>query len=118
MPKAVATVSALDQATLTHGLRGQPPTPYSPAARGTVVHQPPKLRERLYKELETNVSLRVPAETEAPKKDTYLVSGRGRTAPGDPHRDDAARRLRASVARPEVLVHQWTKANAWSHSRV
>jgi len=47
-----------------------------------------KLRERLLSEVRNNVALRV-VETESP--DTFLVSGRGRTPPGDPYRDNAAR---------------------------
>ena len=50
-----------------------------------------KLRERLFKELESNVSLRV-QETDQP--DTFIVSGRGELHLAILDRNDAARRLR------------------------
>ena len=49
-----------------------------------------QLRARLYKELETNLSLRV-QDTDSP--DTYMVKGQRRTAPGNPDRNDAPGRL-------------------------
>ena len=70
MPKAVATIR-VDEPTLQMAF-GVNTSPL--AGREGQFSTSRKLRERLFKELETNVSLRV-VESESP--DTFLVSGRG-----------------------------------------
>src|SRR5579871_1556254 len=62
-----------------------------------------KLRERLFKELETNVSLRV-AETESP--DTFLVSGRGELHLAILIETMRREGYELQVAQPEVIYHQ------------
>lgn len=62
-----------------------------------------KLRERLYKELETNVSLRVD-ETESP--DVYLVSGRGELHLAILIETMRREGYELQVAQPEVIFHE------------
>jgi GTP-binding protein len=62
-----------------------------------------KLRERLFKELETNVSLRV-EETESP--DTYLVSGRGELHLAILIETMRREGYEFQVAQPEVIYHE------------
>ncbi|HZP81345.1 MAG TPA: translational GTPase TypA [Chthonomonadaceae bacterium] len=62
-----------------------------------------KLRERLFKELETNVSLRV-EETESP--DIYLVSGRGELHLAILIETMRREGYEFQVAQPEVIYHE------------
>ncbi|HLV80575.1 MAG TPA: translational GTPase TypA [Chthonomonadaceae bacterium] len=62
-----------------------------------------KLRERLFKELETNVSLRV-EETESP--DTFLVSGRGELHLAILIETMRREGYELQVSQPEVIFHQ------------
>lgn len=62
-----------------------------------------KLRERLFKELETNVSLRV-EETESP--DTFLVSGRGELHLAILIETMRREGYELQVAQPEVIYHE------------
>ena len=50
------------------------------------------IRERLFKEAERNIAIRV---EESEDKDSFIVSGRGELQLAYPHREHAARRLRA-----------------------
>ena len=62
-----------------------------------------KLRERLFKELETNVSLRV-EETESP--DTFLVSGRGELHLAILIETMRREGYELQVSQPEVIFHE------------
>jgi len=60
------------------------------------------LRERLQKELLTNVSLRI-TDSETT---TYPRTGARRIAARDPDRDHAPRRLRVDGGKPEIVVRE------------
>ena len=74
-----------------------------------------QLRDRLYRELERNVALRV-EDTDSP--DTYTVSGPRRAAPRHPDGDDAARGVRVPGVAP-AGHHQAGRrtASGWSRTR-
>jgi GTP-binding protein len=99
MPKAVATVR-VDEPTLRMAF-GVNTSPL--AGREGQWSTSRKLRERLFKELETNVSLRV-AETETP--DTYLVSGRGELHLAILIETMRREGYELQVAQPEVIYHE------------
>ncbi len=99
MPIAVATVR-VDEPTLRMAF-GVNTSPL--AGREGTWSTSRKLRERLYKELETNVSLRV-EETESP--DTYMVSGRGELHLAILIETMRREGYELQVAQPEVIFHQ------------
>jgi len=99
MPKAVASVR-VDEPTLRMAF-GVNTSPL--AGREGQWSTSRKLRERLFKELETNVSLRV-AETESP--DTFLVSGRGELHLAILIETMRREGYELQVAQPEVIFHQ------------
>ncbi|HLJ57694.1 MAG TPA: translational GTPase TypA [Chthonomonadaceae bacterium] len=99
MPKAVATVR-VDEPTLrmAFGVNTSPLT-----GREGQYSTSRKIRERLFKELETNVSLRV-EETES--ADTFLVSGRGELHLAILIETMRREGYELQVAQPEVIFHQ------------
>jgi GTP-binding protein len=99
MPKAVATVR-VDEPTLQmqFGVNTSPL-----AGREGTWGTSRKIRERLFKELETNVSLRV-KETDSP--DTFLVSGRGELHLAILIETMRREGYELQVAQPEVIFHQ------------
>ena len=99
MPKAVATVR-VDEPTLrmAFGVNTSPLT-----GREGQYSTSRKIRERLFKELETNVSLRV-EETE--NADTFLVSGRGELHLAILIETMRREGYELQVAQPEVIYHQ------------
>jgi GTP-binding protein len=99
MPKAVATVR-VDEPTLQMAF-GVNTSPL--AGREGTYSTSRKLRERLYKELETNISLRV-KDTESP--DTLLVSGRGELHLAILIETMRREGYELQVAQPEVIYHQ------------
>ncbi len=104
MPKAVATV-LVDEPTLQmqFGVNTSPL-----AGREGTYSTSRKLRERLFKELETNIALRV-AETES--ADTYLVSGRGELHLAILIETMRREGYELQVAQPEVIYHQDEKGH-------
>jgi GTP-binding protein len=99
MPKAVATVR-VDEPTLRMAF-GVNTSPL--AGREGQWSTSRKLRERLFKELETNVSLRV-VETDTP--DTFLVSGRGELHLAILIETMRREGYELQVAQPQVIFHQ------------
>lgn len=99
MPKAVATVR-VDEPTLRMAF-GVNTSPLS--GREGTWSTSRKLRERLFKELETNVSLRV-EETESP--DTFLVSGRGELHLAILIETMRREGYEMQVSQPEVIFHE------------
>ena len=99
MPRAVATVR-VDEPTLQMAF-GVNTSPLS--GREGTWSTSRKLRERLFKELETNVSLRV-IESESP--DTFLVSGRGELHLAILIETMRREGYELQVSQPEVIFHQ------------
>jgi GTP-binding protein len=99
MPKAVPSVR-VDEPTLRMAF-GVNTSPL--AGREGQFSTSRKLRERLFRELETNVSLRV-EETDSP--DTYLVSGRGELHLAILIETMRREGYELQVAQPEVIFHQ------------
>jgi GTP-binding protein len=99
MPKAVMTVR-VDEPTLQmqFGVNTSPL-----AGREGTWGTSRKLRERLFKELETNISLRV-KDTDSP--DTFLVSGRGELHLAILIETMRREGYEMQVAQPEVIFHQ------------
>ena len=71
-----------------------------------------KLRDRLFKELETDVSLRVD-ETDSP--DAYIVSGRGELHLSILIENMRREGYELQVSKPEVIVRK-SMASKWSRS--
>lgn len=104
MPKAVPTVN-VDEPTLQMAF-GVNTSPL--AGREGTYSTSRKLRERLFKELETNISLRV-NETDSP--DTFLVSGRGELHLAILIETMRREGYELQVAQPEVIFHQDEKGH-------
>jgi len=103
-PKAITTVS-VDEPTLQmqFGVNTSPL-----AGREGTFSTSRKIRERLFKELETNIALRV-KETES--ADTFLVSGRGELHLAILIETMRREGYELQVAQPEVIFHQDEKGN-------
>jgi GTP-binding protein len=99
MPKAVSSVR-VDEPTLQMAF-GVNTSPLS--GREGTWSTSRKLRERLFKELETNVSLRV-RETDSP--DTFLVSGRGELHLAILIETMRREGYELQVSQPEVIFHE------------
>jgi len=104
MPVAVPTVS-VDEPTLQmqFGVNTSPL-----AGREGTYSTSRKIRERLFKELETNVALRL-KDTES--ADTFLVSGRGELHLAILVETMRREGYEMQVAQPEVIYHQDEKGN-------
>ena len=86
----------------------------SPAGKGSTSPRR-QLRDRLFKELERNVALRV-EETDSP--DTHTVAGPRRAAPRHPDGDDAARGVRVPGVAPAGHPRGRRRtASGWSRTR-
>ncbi len=114
MPRAVATVS-VEEPTLrmTFGVNTSPL-----AGREGTWSTSRKLRERLFRELETNVSLRVD-ETESP--DQLLVSGRGELHLAILIETMRREGYELQVSQPEVIFHQdedGRRLEPWEHVHI
>lgn len=73
-----------------------------------------KIRERLYKELETDVSLRV-EDTDSP--DAFIVSGRGELHLGILIENMRREGFELQVSKPEVII-RLVEGQKWSRSSV